>query len=263
MVMQAVPPSTNPFGSPRALANSSYAAFKDGKLVRPRGGTCTGIEEFVHDSFRALVHNPKFSCVAAKSAINLGNYRIGNYAVMGEEASLEGLAHDLYEFVQEQPSFEGFSTFVATFNAPASGDELDFERRLWATLQRLHRIDRVHHTWDPAVSSDPESKDFSFSFAGRAFFLVGLHPGSSRFTRRFAFPTLVFNAHTQFEKLRADGKFERVQDVIRARDRALQGDLNVNLADYGEASEARQYSGRAVEKDWRCPFHHANDDEAT
>jgi len=88
---------------------------------------------------------------------------------------------------------------------------------------------------------------------------VGLHPGSSRFTRRFAFPTLVFNAHTQFEKLRESGKFERIQDVIRARDKTLQGDLNQNLADYGEASEARQYSGRAVEKDWRCPFHHAND----
>ena len=165
MVMQAVLP-TNPFGSAQALANSSYGAFRDGKLVRPLGGTPTGIEEFVHDSFRALVLNPKFSCVAAKSAINLGNYRIGNYAELGAQPSMEGLAHDLYAFVQEQPSFEGFSTFVATFNAPATGDELAFERRLWAALQRLHLIDRAHHGWDPSVSSDPESKDFSFSFAG-------------------------------------------------------------------------------------------------
>ena len=257
MVMQAVLPS-NPFGSSQALANSSYGAFRDGKLVRPLGGTPSGVEEFVHDSFRALVLNPRFACVAAKSAIHLGNYRIGNYAEMGAQPSMEGVAHDLYEFVQEQPWFDGFSTFVATFNAPATGDELAFERRLWASLQRLHLIDHAHHGWDPSVSSDPDSKDFSFSFAGRAFFLVGLHPGSSRFTRRFAFPTLVFNAHTQFEKLREAGKFERVQDVIRNRDKALQGDLNRNLADYGEASEARQYSGRAVEKEWRCPFRHAN-----
>ena len=176
MVMQAVLPS-NPFGSSQALANSSYGAFRDGKLVRPLGGTPSGVEEFVHDSFRALVLNQRFACVAAKSAIHLGNYRIGNYAEMGAQPSMDGVAHDLYEFVQEQPWFDGFSTFVATFNAPATGDELAFERRLWASLQRLHLIDHAHHGWDPSVSSDPDSKDFSFSFAGRAFFLVGLHPG--------------------------------------------------------------------------------------
>lgn len=48
--------------------------------------------------------------------------------------------------------------------------------------------------------------------------------------------------------------------MIRARDKTLQGDLNQNLADYGEASEARQYSGRAVENDWKCPFHKVADD---
>jgi uncharacterized protein len=43
--------------------------------------------------------------------------------------------------------------------------------------------------------------------------------------------------------------------AIRARDVALQGDINPNLADMGERSEARQYSGRAVDDAWRCPFH--------
>jgi FPC/CPF motif-containing protein YcgG len=46
-----------------------------------------------------------------------------------------------------------------------------------------------------------------------------------------------------------------VQEVIRNRERNLQGNLNPNLADFGTRSEARQYSGRPVEEGWRCPFH--------
>ncbi|MEP6902345.1 MAG: YqcI/YcgG family protein, partial [Actinomycetota bacterium] len=30
---------------------------------------------------------------------------------------------------------------------------------------------------------------------------------------------------------------------------------NPNLSDFGTQSEARQYSGRAVEHEWKCPFH--------
>ncbi len=46
-----------------------------------------------------------------------------------------------------------------------------------------------------------------------------------------------------------------MQEVIRDRERNLQGDLNPNLADFGTRSEARQYSGRPMEEQWRCPFH--------
>jgi FPC/CPF motif-containing protein YcgG len=65
---------------------------------------------------------------------------------------------------------------------------------------------------------------------------------------------LVFNRHEQFEKLRSDGKWKRMQKSIRKRDRALQGSVNPMLDDFGEASEARQYSGRAVEDNWQPPF---------
>jgi FPC/CPF motif-containing protein YcgG len=39
------------------------------------------------------------------------------------------------------------------------------------------------------------------------------------------------------------------------RDLRLQGSLNPNLSDFGKKSDARQYSGRAVEANWKCPFH--------
>ena len=105
------------------------------------------------------------------------------------------------------------------------------------------------------MSADPESAQFSYSFGGRALFVVGLHPASSRMSRRFGWPALVFNPRSQFERLRAAGKFERLRDAVRDRDVALQGTPNPNLADFGEMSEARQYSGRATEPEWRCPFH--------
>jgi len=133
-------------------------------------------------------------------------------------------------------------------------DELAFERRLWSQLQRLHDLDARYHPWDARVSDDPESAKFSFSVAGDAFFVIGMHPGASRTARRFAWPTLVFNAHEQFENLRADGRFEPLQSRIRDREVLLDGRINPNLADYGYHSEARQYSGRPTEPTWTCPF---------
>src|SRR5262249_58806187 len=127
------------------------------------------------------------------------------------------------------------------------------ERLFWEQVSCLAERDEA--AWDADVSSDPEDPQFSFSFGGRAFFLVGLHPGSSRWARRFAWPTIVFNAHHQFEHLRATGRYAGLQTAIRGRDVALQGSPNPNLAAFGTASEARQYAGRAVEPDWRCPFH--------
>ena len=247
----------NPFSDDLAHDNSSAAMPRGRKLVCVSGGgPASPLQGFVHDSFRALVLTPALSCVGASSAIRRGNYRHGLYAEMGSPAATAGLARDLFDFAEEQTDLGGeFSTFVASFEAPTGIDEGGFEGVLWAQLQRLHEEDRRHHAYGPSVSPDPEEANFAFSFAGRAFFVVGLHAASSRFARRFAWPTLVFNAHHQFEKLRGEGRYARVQEVIRNRERNLQGNLNPNLADFGTRSEARQYSGRPVEEGWRCPFH--------
>jgi FPC/CPF motif-containing protein YcgG len=103
------------------------------------------------------------------------------------------------------------------------------------------------------VDADPESAHFGFSFAGEAFFVVGLHPGSSRLARRFKWPALVFNPHGQFRRLRISGRFQGLRDQVRKRELALQGGLNPNLAEFGAEPESRQYSGRRVPPAWRCP----------
>jgi FPC/CPF motif-containing protein YcgG len=129
----------------------------------------------------------------------------------------------------------------------------DFELLLWRQLRMLYEVDRTAHEWDPTVSKDPDSARFAFSLGGRAFFVVGLSPAGKRWARTFPWPLLAFNAHRQFRELRQSGQFGRMQDVVRKRDEALEGDINPNLAEWGEHTEARQYSGREVEDGWRCP----------
>lgn len=246
----------NPFHTQLAIENSNYNSVADGRLVRPETGDRPApLTALVHDELRALVLSEHFSCVGARSALRHGAYRFGLYGDLGTESASAGLARDLYTFSQEMNGEESFTTYLASFSGPVPLDETEFERLLWQTLQQLHDLDVVHHAWDRSVADNPSDPHFSFSFGEVAYFVVGLHAASSRAARRFAWPTLVFNPHRQFEALRAEGRFERFQDVIRQADEALQGDINPVLAVHGEQSDARQYSGRAVEPDWQCPFH--------
>lgn len=241
-----------------AAINSFYAAWNDGKpksaLVPGQKLSTSAVA--VHNKFRAHVLNRDFPCVGAKAAINGNCYRFGFYREMNQPMTTATLAHDLWQYVQEQPAMKtDYATFVAAFAAPAVSGEAAWEKLLWSQLQSLHELDSRFYNWSSGVSSDPDSAEFSFSFAETAFFVVGLNPGSSRLARRFAYPTLIFNVHDQFENLRRKDKFERMKEIIRDRDFQLQGSPNPNLSNFGEQSEARQYSGRAVETNWKCPFH--------
>lgn len=214
--------------------------------------------ERVDATFRAFVSDPSFPCLAGKGTLRQGRYKIGLYNELGTDEATTALAPDLAAFAAHRASATGpgFATFVAVFPDCPPDNETEFERRLWAQLQSLHDQDDAAVGWDPSVSADPEDANFSFSVGGSAFFVVGLHPHSSRLARRFSWPALVFNPQAQFARLRADGRFGKLRAAIREREIALQGSLNPNLADFGERSDARQYSGREVEADWRCPFHH-------
>jgi uncharacterized protein len=243
--------------TPDALlaVQSNYCRPEGSRLIRVLGGDPDPMTRFVHENVRALVLNPQFSCTGAKAAIRQQSYRFGLYPELGGGRSAAALAGDLNAFVAEAPRIEGdFTTFIASFESPAIGDEPTFERLLWRTLQQLHDIDVREHRWAAHVSAQPADADFSFSFAETAFFVVGLHAASSRATRRLAWPTLVFNFHDQFDALKRSGRFGRFQHVIRDAERRLQGSINPMSADFGERSEAAQYSGREVEPGWRCPF---------
>jgi FPC/CPF motif-containing protein YcgG len=240
-----------------ARTASRYAARSEtGELIRLLDTSQAIFEHVAHGAFRNFVAAEKFPCVGAKSALNRNAYRFGAYESLTDPSSSAGLARDLVAFSNESDALAGdFSTFVSVFRERDSIEsEAGFEAALWGQLQRLHDLDAGIHAWDPAVSSDPSDPHFSFSIAGKAYFVVGLHPLASRSARRFAWPALVFNPHEQFQRLRDSGNFERFRDRIRERDIALDGSLNPNVVDFGTLSETRQYSGRPVEADWQCPF---------
>ena len=200
-------------------------------------------------AFRQFVLDAAFPCLGAKAAFNSVSETIRVFGELGSAESTKALAAALNDF---SPTSE-YATFIAIFERPCDLGELEFENLLWKQLRLLHKHD-AHSEWNPNVASDPANPHFSFSFAGQALYVIGMHANSSREARRFPWPTLVFNPHAQFERLRADGKWRRMQETIRERDRDLQGTINPMLSDFGVQSEARQYSGRAVGENWRAPF---------
>ena len=202
--------------------------------------------------FSDFVRDPAHPCAMAKSVLAHDAVEFASYPSMGSPQAARMNCRDLHRSLAE--NHPGYWSFVALFPGDRFASEEAFEARLWRHLQSMHEIDAPLHAWDGSVSADPDDARFSFSIGGRAWYVIGLHPGASRLARRLGTPALVFNPHAQFDELRERGKYETVRDQIRRRDERLQGTTNPMLADFGRASEARQYSGRAVGEGWRCPF---------
>jgi uncharacterized protein len=212
-------------------------------------------ETDVDTALKEFMLSDRFSCVGGKAAWKRGAVVHRHYGQLADPAEGSRIYGDLIEFTKAGDDIdEIYATFVASFDSTEDLSEREFEGLLWQELQLLHELDFTRYSWAPGADSDPMSGQFAYSIGGKAFFVVGLHPNSSRYTRRFSYPALVFNSHIQIERLREYGAFERMRRVVRRNEMALQGSLNPMLADFGEISESRQYSGRAVEQDWRCPF---------
>ena len=206
--------------------------------------------------FHAFVKEAGFPCVGAKAALSRGTMNIIVARDIGsgwDDLAIYPALRQLAQGYRADPKL--FQTLVVLFEGSGAMDEQTFETHLWQRIQSLSDKDVwLGQEVDPRVSNDPDDPHFSLSFAGEAFFVVGLHPQASRPARRFEVPAMVFNLHDQFEQLRAQGRYEKLRESILERDLALAGSMNPMLARHGDTSEARQYSGRAVEEGWRCPF---------
>ena len=212
----------------------------------------------IHQDIHEKISEPDYPCVGAKASLNSNQYRIGIYGDMGCKKTTLELGADLKKYIQEtKESNSEYLTLIAVFSNEITS-ELDFEKRLWGQLQELHDSEKEGQLWDPEVSDDPENKNFSYSFDGTAFFIVGLHPKASRKARNFKYPAMAFNLHQQFTNLRENGQFENMKNIIMTRDEAYDGSINPMLSDFGEHSEAPQYSGRKVDELWKCPFFAGN-----
>src|SRR4051794_39014333 len=214
---------------------------------RPHSDIAEAIEE--------MVAHPEFPCLGARSVFRRDAATLvvlDDLTDTTPGGSLDTLGATLAQYAHEVDADGDLVSFVACFRGPVPEQERAFEALLWNALQHLHDNDEA--PWADGVAADPENPHFAFSVAGTAFFVVGLHPNASRVARRAPLPTLVFNLHSQFEQMRADGRYQRMRDTIRRRDTELQGCLNPMVSDHGVSSEARQYAGRAVPPDWTPPF---------
>lgn len=252
-----LPPAQSPSGQ-RVASNRLYKIPR-GKLEADKADDrVTPLAQTAHDMLRAHILGEHFPCIGARSAFARGSYRFGFYKDLAHRSSVIAMGRDLRRFVMEYEQLGDFTTFIASFKYPQQTTEAAFEKLLWQHLQLMHDLDATSG-WDPNYSPNPDDPGFAFSFTNCAFFVVGMHPGASRFARKAAFATLVFNPESQIRRLKEAGEIDKFARTVRDRDIQYQGSINPSLpTDHTTTGgEARVYSGMAHRPNasWKCPFH--------
>lgn len=211
------------------------------------------------DDLHRLIESRDFPCVGAKSALAIGQLK--TIVARSIDSAWNDLAihRALIRFASDyERDPQLFQSVAVIFEGPRDLSEFGFEQAMWRRLQSMSdKDDWLDQRHDTRVSPDPDNPHFSLSFGGQGFFIVGLHPNASRKSRRFKTPVLIFNLHDQFERLREDGRYEKLRETILVRDEEFSGSPNPMIARHGEESAARQFSGREVGDDWQCPFSRA------
>jgi FPC/CPF motif-containing protein YcgG len=205
------------------------------------------------EDFDDFISAKDFPCIAAKAAIAKGQIRVMVCDHVACPKDDSAIMEFIYNFVDEYRSEKKmYTSAVIIFKEPHECSEEYFDAMMWQRLQGIS--DHDQHAWDPRVSSDPSNANFSFSIKEEAFYIIGLHPGSTRKARQFQYPAIVFNPHDQFERLREAHRYDIMKETVRKRDTVFSGSVNPMLSDFGRSSEATQYSGRVYDENWKCPF---------
>ena len=221
----------------KSLKNSSHNSLSDGE----------NLNDFIVEN--------DHPCVMAQTVFKTKAVSHYKFDTIENPSNDLAIIHRLKNYLESYDfNSKKFQTFIVEFTDPYSKSELEFEKDLWAFLERLKKHDKCE--WDSSVSSDVYDTNYSYSLLGNAFYIIGMHPNSSRNARSTENVTLVFNLHHQFEILRQMGVYTNVRDRIRKRDEEKNGSINPMLADFGKSSEALQYSGRNITEKWECPFKH-------
>jgi FPC/CPF motif-containing protein YcgG len=212
-------------------------------------------KELIIEEYLAYIKNREFPCIAAQAALARQQVKcmvVDNMACPKDDIAI---LHFLYDFVDEYRNAKKlYNSAAIIFTDPIDMKEEMFDVLLWTRLQALSDLDATNHCFDKRVNNIPTSSKFSFSIKEEAFYIIGLHANSSRESRKFPYPALVFNPHAQFEDLRLKSKYDTMKNVVRKRDIAYSGSVNPMLNDFGESSEVYQYSGRKYDATWQCPL---------
>lgn len=197
----------------------------------------------MEEQLSQFILDKNFPCIMAKSVIKTGHMQV--LRVKNAPESVNEVLGQLYSFIddyREHP--KKLRSFIVVLDDEKALDFEHYEKVFWEFLSRMSIEDKKRYPHDPRVSDDPQHADFSYSIKSEAFFILALHPNSPRFARRFLKPAIVFNLHQQFEQMREKGVFTKIRNLIRMKDKLLQGSINPMLTDFGESSEIFQYLGK-------------------
>ncbi len=250
----------------RNIENEESSYFLKEKLIHRTVTDCkistavsSNEECAVKEQFRQHIMSANFPCLSAKIAFRRNTFCFGFYDILGSKDTTKLLWHHLIDFINRQSSFWAnnhmFTTYVACFRTPKDITEVVFETLLWKQLQLIHAEDVENGMkWAENYSDNPTDPNFGFSIGGRAFFIVGLHPNSSRRARQFITPTITFNSLDQFKNLRELKMFTGMQQVIRKADLCQNKSINPNLILNENNSDAFEYSGKLIQSGWIPDF---------
>ncbi|MEJ7625637.1 MAG: guanitoxin biosynthesis heme-dependent pre-guanitoxin N-hydroxylase GntA [Ferruginibacter sp.] len=223
-------------------------------------------DQEIINEYLEYIGNREYACVAARAAVSKEQVQCmiaGDIACPFHDGEI---LQFLYNFIDNyRKANTPFHSAAIIFKSPVNISEEVFENLFWQRLQSLSDLDARQFKCDPRINPEPHSPDYSFSLKEEAFFIIGLHAASSRAARQFKYPTLVFNPHNEFVKLRTNGGYERMKKIVRTRDISFSGSVNPMLDDFGKTSEVYQYSGKNYDQAWECPLknHHGTQHHST
>lgn len=209
----------------------------------------------IEKEIEALVTQKEYPCVAAIKSYFNDEYEVGLYKDFGSGNSGKNLRQDLQGFLEKlKVSQSPYYTFWGIFpDKKYVESEEKFETDLWNELSHMTSEETKDLDWQ-GKTTNPNDKNFGFHLFGENFFVVGLHPEASRKSRKFPWPTLIFNVFSQFQTLRDKSLYDPMVETNRKRDVKFQGDANPMALIHGDDWETIQFSGRKNSSQWKCPF---------
>ena len=193
-----------------------------------------------------FINQKNFPCIMAKTVSRIGYLETFTVQDIERTTNIIQFLKNIYQFIDHYHSSSNtLHSFVLIIESNEYRSFDFFEKQFWQFLLSVNYFDKILYAHDDRVHADPQSDHFSFSIMEEAFFILALHPQSPRWSRRFSKAAIVFNPHQQFENLRTNGLFNKVRNIIRQKDKLLQGFANPMLSDFGDRSEVYQYMGRS------------------
>ncbi len=190
-------------------------------LYKPRNGSlCALLTEReapvlapLHDAFTARIGERLLRsdrpCRVASRSITRDEYCLGLYEHFGEGRNGKALESDLLWFADEVK--RGRSprlTMWAIFPNAEMWDDNDFDHALVRELTSVTTSSALQPSW---------ASGGTLRVGDTSFFVVGMHPQSTKDSRRFPWTALVFNVFDQVDWLEREGVYAWIREAPQSR----------------------------------------------